>query len=282
MGISPETCPEPALGRPVVPAHAVSSGQLPHTGTGRAGRSPADSLWDGERPRVLLIEDDAGDALLVEELVLDSGVPLDPVWARSLADALVRLRADTPHCLLLDLRLPDAQGLEALEEVLRRAAGAVVVVLTGLAEEESGLAAVAAGAQGYLVKGRLEADLFARAVRYAIQRKRTEQAAAALQAGRLRAEENTRLERGPLPRPLLLDGRVKVPSRYRPGRALVRPGRGQGAAGGRDAGRPIARARAHQPSDTFVDDLIHTAQTLAAPGGGLADDVAVLLREWTV
>ncbi|MGZ9928421.1 PP2C family protein-serine/threonine phosphatase [Streptomyces sp. NC-S4] len=188
-----------------------------------AGR-PDDSLalWNGLPPYVLLIEDDEGDAVLVEELVADSGIEVRLGRARSLADARHLLETEAPECVLLDLHLPDAQGLDGLEKVLAVSAEAAVVVLTGLSEERAGLTAVAAGAQDYLVKGRLEADVFMRAIRYAIQRKRTELAAVALQAGKLRAEENARLERGLLPTPLLLDDAadaVTVCARYQPGRA---------------------------------------------------------------
>jgi len=169
---------------------------------------------------VLLVEDDPGDALLVEELVADAGAPMRLVWARSMGEAADRLGAGLqPDCVLLDLHLPDAHGLEAVAAIQRRVEGAAVVVLTGLAEEGTGLAAVAAGAQDYLVKGRVEPELFGRAVRYAIQRKQAEQAAAALQASQMRAQENARLERGLLPTPLLGSGRqVEVTARYRPGR----------------------------------------------------------------
>ncbi|MFI8391920.1 PP2C family protein-serine/threonine phosphatase [Streptomyces sp. NPDC085540] len=185
---------------------------------------PDDSLalWNGLPPHVLLIEDDEGDAVLVEELVEDSGIEVRLGRARSLTDALHLLEAEAPECVLLDLHLPDAQGLDGLEKVLAVSAESAVVVLTGLSEERAGLTAVAAGAQDYLVKGRLEADVFMRAIRYAIQRKRTELAAVALQAGKLRAEENARLERGLLPTPLLLDDAadaVTVCARYQPGRA---------------------------------------------------------------
>ncbi|MDJ0382770.1 SpoIIE family protein phosphatase [Streptomyces sp. G-G2] len=178
-----------------------------------------ETLWSGRPPHVLLIEDDEGDAVLVEELMEDSGVEVRLGRARTLAHALAQLDAERPQCVLLDLHLPDAQGLDALNKVLAKTAEAAVVVLTGLSEEKAGLAAVAAGAQDYLVKGRLEADVFMRAIRYAMQRKQTELAAAALQTGRLRAEENARLERGLLPTPLLLDDTVSVCARYRPGRA---------------------------------------------------------------
>jgi serine phosphatase RsbU (regulator of sigma subunit) len=178
----------------------------------------ADAAWAWHEPSVLLIEDDEADALLVEELVADCSPGMRLTWVRSLAEARGALAAEAPDCVLLDLHLPDSHGLEGVARV-RRYADVAVVVLTGLAEERTGLAAVAAGAQDYLVKGRVDAELFARAVRYAIQRKLAEQAAAALQAGQLRAEENRRLERGLLPTPLLRDATgLDIVARYLPGR----------------------------------------------------------------
>lgn len=193
-------------------------------------------------PSVLLVEDDPGDALLVEELVADSALKMRLQWVRSMAEAREALAFEVPDCVLLDLHLPDAQGLEAVSMVQSHADQVAVVVLTGLAEEETGLAAVAAGAQDYLVKGRVEPELFGRAVRYAIQRKQAEQAAVALQASQMQAQENARLERGLLPRPLVNGAAVDVvplPARSRPGpagRRLLRhrPERGR------------HRARAHR------------------------------------
>ncbi|MFJ6725046.1 MULTISPECIES: PP2C family protein-serine/threonine phosphatase [unclassified Streptomyces] len=186
--------------------------------TSPVGDSPA-ALWQAREPSVLLVEDDPGDALLVEELVADSTLTMRLRWVRSMAEARASLADETPDCVLLDLHLPDARGLEALATVRASADQVAVVVLTGLAEEETGLAAVAAGAQDYLVKGRVEPELFGRAVRYAIQRKQAEQAAVALQASLMQAQENARLERGLLPRPLLNGSGVRVVARYRPGRA---------------------------------------------------------------
>ncbi|WP_078628545.1 PP2C family protein-serine/threonine phosphatase [Streptomyces sp. NRRL F-2664] len=206
--------------RPAAPAPQQAVIPPPSASADRAEDSLA--LWNGAPPYVLLIEDDEGDAVLVEELVEDSGIEVRLGRARSLAGALDVLEAEAPECVLLDLHLPDAQGLDGLKKVLAVSAESAVVVLTGLSEEQAGLAAVAAGAQDYLVKGRLEPDVFMRAIRYAIQRKRTELAASALQAGRLRAEENARLERGLLPTPLLLEDAadaVTVCARYHPGRS---------------------------------------------------------------
>ncbi len=116
---------------------------------------PARLAWLGDPETLLLVEDDAGDVLLVEELLADSGMRATLSWARSLAEAKEQLKRGgaTPGCVLLDLHLPDAQGLEAVTQMLAAAPGAPVVVLTGLAEESAGLAAVAAGAQDYLIKG---------------------------------------------------------------------------------------------------------------------------------
>ncbi len=152
---------------------------------------------------ILLIEDDPGDALLVEEMAIDSAFDYDLVWTKSLGQAQAVLETGRPDCILLDLHLPDAQGLDALAAVQRSANGAPVVVMTGLAEDGTGLAAVAAGAQDYLVKGRVDGDLLTRSVRYAVERKRAENNAAALQASEQRSRENARLERGLLPVPLL-------------------------------------------------------------------------------
>ena len=88
-----------------------------------------------------------------------------------------------------------------------------IVVLTGLNDEHFGVSAVAAGAQDYLVKGRVEPETLHRALLYAVERKRAELTAVELHASELRAKENARLERGLLPSPLLLDARVSTSSR---------------------------------------------------------------------
>ncbi|MFE7776362.1 PP2C family protein-serine/threonine phosphatase [Streptomyces sp. NPDC057445] len=172
---------------------------------------------------ILLVEDDDGDALLVEELLRDSGLRALLTRARSLTQAQEQLGAPkgTPvQCVLLDLHLPDAQGLDVVQRVLAKAPGAAVVVLTGIAEEGMGLSAVAAGAQDYLIKGVFEPTVLGRSIRYAVQRRQIEHAAVALEAGRMRAQENARLERGLLPSPLLHGDSVDVVARYEPSRSL--------------------------------------------------------------
>ncbi|MFC4010695.1 PP2C family protein-serine/threonine phosphatase [Nonomuraea purpurea] len=172
----------------------------------------------GGPPLVLLVEDDPQDAVIVQELLEESGLAVRLEWARSVNEARRMLPRLRPQCVLLDLGLPDAYEFSALSAVLDEAGDAAVVVLTGLAEEQAGLAAVAAGAQDYLVKGRVEGEWLGRALRYAMHRKQGERAAVALQAERIRAKENARLERGLLPSPLLQSSRIEVASRYRASR----------------------------------------------------------------
>ncbi len=169
--------------------------------------------------RVLLVEDDAGDALLVEEHFNDTGLAVSLTWVQTFADTLAHLRREpAPDCVLLDLHLPDASGLDAVRDVHRACPDAAVIVLTGLAEGGAGAEAVAIGAQDYLVKGQVTAELLDRALRYAVHRKQAERTAAQLSENRLRAEENIRLERGLLPAPLLLHDTVVPVTRYLPGR----------------------------------------------------------------
>jgi serine phosphatase RsbU (regulator of sigma subunit) len=176
---------------------------------GHARTSPSD------RTRVLLIEDDDGDALLVDELLLDAGAPFSVRRARSMAEARGVLAGT--GCVLLDLELPDSRGLQGVQMLQEIRPDLAVVVLTGISDEHLGEQAVAAGAQDYLVKGQVDGFLLQRVVRYAIERRRAEETQRQLSEARLYAAENARLERGLLPSPLLSDKRLSVVSRYRPG-----------------------------------------------------------------
>nr|WP_236950508.1 SpoIIE family protein phosphatase [Mycobacterium sp. MS1601] len=168
---------------------------------------------------VLLVEDDRADAVLVEELIADTAADISLVWAPSMADAERELAASRPDCVLLDLNLPDAAGIAALDRMAAFDSTVPVIVLTGLNDEPFGVSAVASGAQDYLVKGRVEPEMLRRSVLYAIERKRAELTAVELHASQLRARENARLERGLLPSPLLLDHPgVEIVAQYRPSR----------------------------------------------------------------
>jgi FixJ family two-component response regulator len=168
-----------------------------------------------DRMRVLLIEDDDGDALLVDELLLDAGAPFALTRARSLAEA--RPALSEVGCVLLDLELPDSRGLRGVRLLQEIAPSLAVVVLTGLSDEHLGEQAVRAGAQDYLVKGQVDGFLLHRVVRYAVERRRAEETQRQLAEARLYAAENSRLERGLLPSPLVSDPRLTIASRYRAG-----------------------------------------------------------------
>jgi serine phosphatase RsbU (regulator of sigma subunit) len=168
-----------------------------------------------DQVQVLLVEDDDGDALLVEELLLEVGAAVIVQRARSLTQARALL-ADAA-CVLLDLGLPDSQGLNGLRQLLQADPEAAIVVLTGEADEYLGERAVRAGAQDYLVKGEVAGHMLDRVIRYAVERRRAEEAQRALQAAQIHAQENARLERGLLPSPLLTDPRLRVSARCLPG-----------------------------------------------------------------
>ncbi|MFI6783728.1 PP2C family protein-serine/threonine phosphatase [Micromonospora sp. NPDC050276] len=183
----------------------------PHGGLARHANLPP-----GERLRVLLVEDDEGDAFLVGELLAETNSMIDLLVATSLREA--RQRIGDVDCVLLDLGLPDAQGLDGLRQVLEMSSGAAVCVLTGRTDEHLGVVAVAEGAQDYLVKGQVDGVLLTRALRYAVERKRADENARRLREVELRQAESARLERGLLPQPLMTTDQVAVHTFYRPGR----------------------------------------------------------------
>ncbi|HEX3924334.1 MAG TPA: response regulator, partial [Streptosporangiaceae bacterium] len=176
-------------------------------GTATAG-SQAPPLID-----VLLVEDDDGDALIVQELLLEAAVRVER--ARSLAETRPRLAAAS--CVLLDLGLPDSRGLDGVRWLQEQAPGVAVVVLTGVADERLGAAAVRAGAQDYLVKGNVDGTLLHRVIRYAVERRQAEKMQIELSLAQAVARENARVARGLLPSPLIADPRLTVATRYLPG-----------------------------------------------------------------
>ena len=123
--------------------------------------------------RVLLVEDNPADARILAELLRDhpaGRLALD--HAERLGTALERLSRDHYDVVLLDLSLPDSRGLETVIRLHTHAPKAPIVVLTSLDDEALAVKAVRAGAQDYLVKGRVDADLLIRSLRYASERGR--------------------------------------------------------------------------------------------------------------
>ena len=168
-----------------------------------------------DQVQVLLVEDDDGDAVLVGELLREVGAAVVVRRARSLVQA--KNLVSGAACVLLDLGLPDSQGLNGLRQLLQLEPEAAIVVLTGESSEHLGELAVRAGAQDYLVKGEVAGHMLNRVIRYAVERRRAEEAQRALHVAQIRAQENARLERGLLPSPLLTDTRLSVSARCLPG-----------------------------------------------------------------
>ena len=125
------------------------------------------------RPKVLLIEDDAEDAELIQNILLDDEArPFDIEWVDRLSAGLARLDKGGIDVVLLDLSLPDSQGLGTFNKVHDKWLTMPVVVLTGLDKQEVALEAVSSGAQDYLVKGEVEGRALVRSLQYAIERSR--------------------------------------------------------------------------------------------------------------
>jgi serine phosphatase RsbU (regulator of sigma subunit) len=168
---------------------------------------------------VLLVEDDDGDALLVEDDLAERLPRAQVTRSRTLREALAALDPAI-DCVLLDLGLPDASGLEAVARLRSHTPTIPLIVLTGLADAAAGVAAVQAGAQDYLVKGNVGSDQLARSIRYSIGRRQAEDAGRELLLAEAQAREVTRLERGLAPSPLIEDSApVWAASCYRAGRS---------------------------------------------------------------
>ncbi|MER6273219.1 fused response regulator/phosphatase [Streptomyces sp900105755] len=212
---------------------AVESGQAPAAAPAQGGgplkeeanrTEAATPNTGGTTLTLLLIEDDPAGSPVLPELQDASGTSIRVRTARNLTEA-ERLLTDDVHCILLDLALPAPSGKETegelavLKHVLELAPRHAVLALTASGDAERGTEAVRVGAQDYLFRDELDGRLLSRAIRYAVERKRSLTTERKLAEGRLRAQENRRLERGLLPTPLLDGSSLRFAARYRPGRS---------------------------------------------------------------
>jgi serine phosphatase RsbU (regulator of sigma subunit) len=165
---------------------------------------------------VVLVEDDAGDTFLVREMLLDAAPGVTLTSFTTVGGAIAGW-PDDADCVLLDLGLPDAVGLTALEKLRAQLPEVPIVVLTGRVDDGIGPEAVAAGAQDFLVKGQVDGPGLERAMRYAVERSRAMAYERDLVAADMRSQENLRLQRGLLPNPLLDTDGLKVALFSRPG-----------------------------------------------------------------
>lgn len=130
----------------------------------------------GDELAILLIEDDLAEARFLQEILKGFRVKqFNLVHVKRLAEALQRLERDWFDVILLDLTLPDSQGLASLKSILYSAPDLPVVVLTNTNDDELAIEAVRQGAQDYLVKRKVNGEGLIRSLRYAIERKRVAQ-----------------------------------------------------------------------------------------------------------
>ena len=127
--------------------------------------------------KVLLVEDNPGDVRLIREMLLEvPHVRFELELADRLETGLVRIRVGDIHAVLLDLGLPDSRGHNTFVKAHAEAPHVPIIVLTGLGDEALAFRTVQEGAQDYLVKGQLDASVLERTIRYAVERKKAEQA----------------------------------------------------------------------------------------------------------
>ncbi|MGD9200171.1 MAG: response regulator [Chitinispirillia bacterium] len=124
---------------------------------------------------VIIIEDNTGDARLVYETLAEvEGTQFDIEWAKSLSEGIDFISKKQFDIILLDLSLPDSQGLDTINRMLEFANKVPIIVFTGHTDEKLGIETIQRGAQDYLVKGYVNKYLLSRSITYSIERKNTE------------------------------------------------------------------------------------------------------------
>jgi PAS domain S-box-containing protein len=144
---------------------------------------------------ILLVEDDEDDSVLLTSLLREiPGTRYTLRWEKDFNAALARLAEEKFDAVLVDFRLGERNGLEFIQEGLRRQITAAMILLTGQSEQTLDIDALGAGASDFLRKSHLNPDLLERSIRYSVYRKRSEQDRVRLmqeQAARERAEAAT-------------------------------------------------------------------------------------------
>ena len=125
-----------------------------------------------QRLKILFVEDNPGDVLLLNEVLKREQLSFELVNVPELRAAVDILSKDSFDLILLDLSLPDSQGVDTILEVKQHSYDTPIIVLTGTNDEYSGMKAIQAGAQDYLIKGEVDGKVLIRSIRYARERHR--------------------------------------------------------------------------------------------------------------
>lgn len=209
---------------------------------------------------VLLIEDNPADARLIQHYLNEvTSSPTDEdsemTHVETLAQGLDHLSSESYNVVLLDLGLPDSEGFDSLHAVLDETETLPVVVLTGLDDDEVAMRAIREGAQDYLVKGTIDAELLRRSLRYAIERKASE---VELKRQNDRLEEFASVISHDLRNPLnVAQGNLVLAREQHDGEHLV------------------TVAQAHSRMETLIEDLL----LLARHGQSVGDSQPINLKE---
>ncbi|MCM2358320.1 MAG: GGDEF domain-containing response regulator [Geobacteraceae bacterium] len=127
--------------------------------------------------QLLLIEDNPGDERLLSEMLKEIGsARISMTAVASLDEALRIIGYVVFDLILLDLNLPDSEGLETFRRIQEAAPDVPAVILSGMDDEDIAVGAVQAGAQDYLIKGEVDGKLLVRSLRYAIERHKMREA----------------------------------------------------------------------------------------------------------
>lgn len=126
--------------------------------------------------KVLMVEDEPADEATIHAMIVNGGAGrYEVVHEKTLSGATERLRKETFDLILLDLSLPDSNGLTTMNSIQHEASGAAIVVITGTDDEAIALEALKSGAEDFLVKGQFNVSLLVRSAKYAVERKRAEE-----------------------------------------------------------------------------------------------------------
>lgn len=126
--------------------------------------------------KILLVEDNDADAHLTQDILAEWSIEqFDVVHVARLSEAFIQLARTKFDAILLDLSLPDGYGLLTLRQIQATSPTIPIIVLSGFSDQSLAVEAVQNGAQDYLVKGQGQPEVLARAIRYAIERKRAEE-----------------------------------------------------------------------------------------------------------
>ncbi len=133
--------------------------------------------YNHQKLKILLVEDSCAEANLIEELLRKKNVSRFTMrHVNRASEAQEVLKKETFNVILLELSLPDSQGIETIEKVKKCSQNIPIVVLTARSDEEFAVQCIQAGAQDYLLKRQLDSHLLIRSIRYAIERKHSQDA----------------------------------------------------------------------------------------------------------